>query len=134
MRFLVASLLALAVNVNGFTVVPATSALASSSSTRIMMSEPSDTSSDSYDVLTVESEPYVPSTEEAMVSSVLDRLSGISGQVSADTRTAINEALLKLENSNPTENPTMSPLLNGVWELRYAAGYASDWALQTPVR
>lgn len=28
----------------------------------------------------------------------------------------------------------MSPLLNGVWELRYAAGYANEWALQSPTR
>lgn len=28
----------------------------------------------------------------------------------------------------------MSPLLNGVWELRYSGGYSSDWALASPTR
>jgi hypothetical protein len=54
--------------------------------------------------------------------------------VSGETRTAINEALYKLEALNPTPQPTMSPLLNGVWELRYAAGYSSDWSLPSPTR
>lgn len=98
------------------------------------MSEPSDTSSDSEDVLTIDSEPYIPTESEALITSVLDRLSGLSGEVSAESRSAVNEALLKLEAINPTTNPTMSPLLNGVWELKYAAGYASDWALQSPTR
>lgn len=28
----------------------------------------------------------------------------------------------------------MSPLLNGVWELHYAAGYEADWALPSRTR
>eukprot|EP00545_Synedropsis_sp_CCMP1620_P001140 CAMPEP_0119003720 /NCGR_PEP_ID=MMETSP1176-20130426/727_1 /TAXON_ID=265551 /ORGANISM="Synedropsis recta cf, Strain CCMP1620" /LENGTH=290 /DNA_ID=CAMNT_0006955345 /DNA_START=91 /DNA_END=963 /DNA_ORIENTATION=+ len=134
MRVLLASLLALAVNVKGFAVVAPSARSSVAPRTRVMMSEPSDTSSDSDDILTIESEAYLPTVEEAMVTSVLDRLSGISGEVSSDTRSAINEALLQLEANNPTENPTMSPLLNGVWELRYAAGYANEWALQSPTR
>ena len=59
---------------------------------------------------------------------------GMSGELSSETRSAINEALLKMERLNPTENPTTSPLLNGVWELKYAAGYASDWAMPSPTR
>ena len=98
------------------------------------MSEPSDTSSDGEGVLTIESEPYIPTESEALVTSVLDKLSGISGDVSSESQSVINEVLLKLEAMNPTSNPTMSPLLNGVWELRYAAGYASDWTLKSPTR
>ena len=134
MRIVLASLLqvVLATNVCGFSVVAPVRSL--SSATTLFMSEPSDTSSDSPDVWTVESEPYIPTEGEALVTSVMDQLNGLSGEVSADTRSAINEALLKLEAMNPTENPTMSPLLNGVWELRYASGYAPDWALQSPTR
>jgi hypothetical protein len=56
------------------------------------------------------------------------------GEVSESERATTNEVLLKLEALNPTENPTSSPLLNGVWELRYAAGYASEGALPSPTR
>jgi hypothetical protein len=97
------------------------------------MSEPSDTSSDS-DILTVESEPYTPTEGEAMVTSVLDQLPATIMEISGEKRSSINEALLKLEHLNPTPNPTMSPLLNGVWELRYAAGYSPEWSLPSPTR
>ena len=132
MILVLASLLALLTNAHGFSIglrhrhIPVVSLR--------FMSEPSDTSSDSDDVLTIDSEPYIPTESEALVTSVLDKLSGLSADVSTDARSAINEALLRLESMNPTENPTMSPMLNGVWELRYAAGYASDWALQSPTR
>ncbi len=100
------------------------------------MSEPSDTSFDSAaSSIEVESETYIPTDKEALVSSVIDTLPlPALGEVSKETRTAINEALLKLEAMNPTLNPTTSPLLNGVWELRYAAGYTPDWALPSPTR
>jgi PAP_fibrillin len=98
------------------------------------MSEPSDTSFDRDTVVSIDSEPYIPTESEALVTSVLDKLNGLSGEVTSETRAAINEILLQLEPINPTKNPTMSPLLNGVWELRYAAGYASDWALPSPTR
>lgn len=132
MFLVTASLLALVTNIHGFTVNPRYRHIAMAS--QRFMSEPSDTSSDSEDVLTIDSEPYIPTESEALVTSVLNRLNGLSADVSTEARSAINEALLKLESMNPTENPTMSPLLNGVWELRYAAGYASDWALQSPTR
>lgn len=96
-----------------------------------MSDQPSDTSSDS--VLTVESEPYTPSENEALVTSVMDQLPGL-GEVTSETRTAINEALLKLESMNPVQSPTMSNTLNGVWELRYAANYAPEWAFPSPTR
>lgn len=35
---------------------------------------------------------------------------------------------------NPTEDPALSPLLNGVWSLKYAGGYDSEWALNSPTR
>lgn len=127
---IVAALAALA---NGFVAAPLRSNARFTSS--LAMSEPSDTSSDDPDILTVDNEPYTPTDEEALVNNVLDQLStGLAGELSSETRSAINEALLKLEALNPTENPTMSPLLNGVWELKYAGGYASDWALPSPTR
>ena len=132
MFLVTASLLVLVTNIHGFTVNPRYRHIAMAS--QLFMSEPSDTSSDSEDVLTIDSEPYIPTESEALVTSVLNKLNGLSADVSTEARSAINEALLKLESMNPTDNPTMSPLLNGVWELRYAAGYASDWALQSPTR
>lgn len=35
---------------------------------------------------------------------------------------------------NPTEDPTSSPLLNGVWALKYSGGYDNEWALNSPTR
>lgn len=84
-------------------------------------------------VVTVESETFEPTQGEALVTSVMDQLPGV-GEVSAETRAAINEALLKLESLNPTTDPANSPLVNGVWELRYAGGYAAEGALQSPTR
>ncbi len=132
MFLVLASLLTLVTDVQGFSVGPRFRHIRIAS--QRFMSEPSDTSSDSEDVLTIDSEPYIPTESEALVTSVLDKLNGLSADVSTEASSAINEALLKLESMNPTENPTMSPMLNGVWELRYAAGYASDWALQSPTR
>lgn len=91
---------------------------------KLFMSEPSDTSSDDFnDAVTVESEPYVPSTEEVLVSNVMDLMPDALADVSSEARSAINEAIYKLEATNPTSDPTLSPLLNGVWQLRYAGGY-----------
>ena len=131
MRLLIATVLMnAATNVNSFVVVQRLSR----ASTAPFMSEPSDTSFDSYDSsILVESERFTPTEADSFVSSVLDSLPSF-GEVSKETRTAINEALLKLEATNPTQDPTMSPLLNGVWEMRYAAGYTSDWALASPTR
>ena len=111
-----------------------------SSTIATFMSEPSDTGSDPfYDndedgVVTVESEDFIPTDNEAMVTNVLDLMPSALGEVSESDRAKINEVLLKLESLNPTENPATSPLLNGVWELRYAAGYTSEGAFPSPTR
>jgi len=118
-----------------FSVVPTSSVRSAST---VLWSEPSDTSSDDYyeyqDVIPVESEEYEPTQEEALVSNVMDLMPVTLGEVSSETRTAINEALYKLEALNPTKGPAVSPLLNGVWSLRYVGGYAPDWALPSPTR
>jgi len=105
---------------------------------------PSDSSSEdlyteediSPDAVTVDvsTEPLTPA--ESMVSSVLDELpDGVTTtSVPSEQRARINESLLKLEALNPTESTARSPLLNGVWSLRYAAGYSEEWALPSPTR
>merc|ERR1711923_398309 len=45
-----------------------------------------------------------------------------------------NEALISIESLNPSDNPTMSSMFNGVWTLRYSGGYDSNWALPSPTR
>jgi len=106
---------------------------------------PSDTSGeDGYDdfyqyqdVVGVAATDYEPTTqEEALVSNVMDLMPADVGEVvSGETRAAINEALMKLERLNPTKDqPTVSPLLNGVWSLRYVGGYAPEGALPSPTR
>lgn len=134
---LIQSLLLLTVHAplsNAFSVLPATPSCRGlvatntiTGNTQLSMSEPSDTSSDDFDededVVTVESEPYEPSTEEVLVSNVMDLMPTTLGDVSPESRSAINEAIYKLEATNPTSDPTLSPLLNGVWQLKYAGGY-----------
>jgi len=138
--FLAATLVADLAVVDGFSVVvgPKVGVGAARLATRFMSDDggnddafPSDTSSDG--VMTVESEPFEPSESESLITSVMDQLPGI-GEVSAETRATINEALLKLEALNPTKDPANSPLINGVWELRYAAGYTAEWTLPSPTR
>lgn len=97
---------------------------------------PSDSSVEAllYDT---EATPYTGSESETLVNSILNELpdSLVSGAgLSKDARAKINEALLNLEAMNPTKNPTSSPLINGVWSLRYAAGYSPEWALPSPTR
>lgn len=113
----------------------------SSSSSSLRMSEPSDTASSDDDefyeyqeVVTVESEEYEPTQSEALVTNVMDLMPPLLQEITSETRAAINEALYKLESLNPTKQPTVSPLLNGVWSLRYVGGYSSDWAMQSPTR
>lgn len=120
---------------------PPSSILSCSSSSSALFSDssPSDTTSDDFeyqDVVNVESEAYEPTPGEAMVTNVMDLLpTTLGGEITSETRSAINEALYKLEALNPTkEAPAVSPLLNGVWELRYVGGYTSDWALPSPTR
>jgi len=93
---------------------------------------PSDSSSDP--IVDVQSEPYEPTESDSLVASILSTVPS-TGDISPEARSNINEALLKLESLNPTEvDPTNSPLMNGVWSLRYAGGYDEDWALQSPTR
>ena len=114
-----------------------------------LRSEPSDTSSDGYyEYVDVESEESIPTQDEALVLNVLDLIPGggnsgtdnaggsWSSSVTEETRAAINEALYKLEalHQPTTPSPAVSPLLNGVWQLRYVGGYASDWTLPSPTR
>ena len=98
-----------------------------------MNDEPSDTSSDYDDILTQEN-TYVSTPAETLVSNVMDLMPSSLGEASSETRTAINEVLYKLEALNPTQNPTMSSLINGVWELRYVGGYAPEFTLPSPTR
>jgi PAP_fibrillin len=101
--------------------------------TRVSLSEPSDTSSD---YVTVIGEAYEPSKEEQLVSNVINLMPQnlAASSISPESRKAINEAIFKLESVNPTAEPTLSPLLNGVWELRYWGGYDDNWALPSPTR
>jgi len=100
-----------------------------------MSDEPSDTSSDSLvDVLEVDSEPFIPTESEATITSLLDLVPSSLAEITESKRSIVNEVILKLEALNPTPDPAFSPLINGVWELRYAAGYSSDWALPSPTR
>lgn len=97
------------------------------------MSEPCDTSSDS-EYMTVDSELYEPTDEEVLISNVMDLMPSTLGDLTAETRSAINEAIVRLEATNPTSEPTVSPLLNGIWELRYAGLYDGNWAMPSPTR
>jgi len=101
-------------------------------------SYPSDSSEDAhFDVeqeaaIDVENKPATAS--ETAATSLLDRLpSFLAGEVSPNERAAINEAVLRLEALNPTADPVYSPLLNGVWTLRYAGGYGES-KLPSPTR
>jgi len=97
-------------------------------------SQPSDSSSEELSAVDVESEEYIPTESEAMVNSLLDDLPALATSVDSATRASINEMVLKLEGMNPTEDPVTSDLLNGVWTLKYAGGYDSEWALPSPTR
>ena len=117
----------------------------SSSSSVLRMSDeddydyPSDSSSEEHyeTEAAVDVEATEPNEVEAQVDSVFDLLpADLAGVDSMDAakRADINEALLKLERMNPTDDPAFSPLLNGVWTLRYAGGYSNEWALPSPTR
>ena len=101
---------------------------------------PSDSSSEEHyetDDKAVDVQTEGPNEVEAQVDSVFDLLpDDLAAVDSMDSakRADINEALLRLERMNPTEEPAFSPLLNGVWTLRYAGGYSNDWALPSPTR
>ena len=119
--------------------------ITTSSSSVLRMSDeddydyPSDSSSEEHyeTEAAVDVEATEPNEVEAQVDSVFDLLpTDLAGADSMDAtkRADINEALLKLERMNPTDDPAFSPLLNGVWTLRYAGGYSNEWALPSPTR
>lgn len=108
-------------------------------STHLYMSDEFPSDSSTEDIVEVESETVEPTPSEGLVTSIFDELpsatgGGPVGAVSKETRTKINEILFKLEAMNPTDAPASSPLLNGVWELKYAAGYDEEGALKSPTR
>jgi len=107
-------------------------------------SYPSDSSEDSHFTVakaegedaTIDVENKPSTASESVVSSIMDYLPSSlanSGEISASDRAAINEAILKLEALNPTPDPVYSPLINGVWTLRYAGGY-SEPKIPSPTR
>jgi len=120
-------------NCHAFSIFPSRGSQQCYTSSMLFMSEPSDTSSDS-EYVTVESEPFEPTEEEVLISNVINLMPSTLGDVTPETRSAINEAIVKLEATNPTFEPTLSPLLNGVWELRYAGLYDGNWAMPSPTR
>lgn len=119
-----------------------------SSSSSLLYSEPSDVNvddsnndddDDEYIIVVDEVEDVIPTDSEAWVNKVMNLLpsstfGGGSDDVSLEKRSAINEALLRLEAMNPTPDPAVSPLINGIWELKYVGGYTSEWALPSPTR
>jgi hypothetical protein len=110
-----------------------------------LFSEPSDTTSDDYsyyatddedeDTVDVGSVDYDPTESEALVTKVMDMMPSLSTVTTEENRAAVHEALFKLEALNPTKHePALSPLINGVWELRYVGGYAEEGAMPSPTR
>jgi len=97
-------------------------------------SQPSDSSSEDLLTVDVKSEDYIPTASESLLNDIINDFPDLATEVSSETRASINEALLKLEGMNPTEEPSTSNLLNGVWTLKYAGGYATDWAVPSPTR
>jgi len=100
-------------------------------------SYPSDSSAEEhYDTVNVDAEDVASTKSGSLVDSVMNVLpdAGTVLEISEDTRSKINEALLKLETLNPTADPTSSTLLNGIWSLRYAGGYSSEGTLPSPTR
>ena len=123
--------------VSAFTIQPRASLPRTSS---LRMSEyddsfPSDSSDDSHfsveDETTIDVDNKPSSAAEATVSSLMDYLpsSVTSGPITAEDRASINEAILRLEALNPTEDPVYSSELNGVWNLRYAPRDLSNFSL-----
>jgi len=101
---------------------------------KLFMSDDQPSDSSTEFTVDVESEPFTPTESEELITSILDDLPLALEDVSSETRAKINEEILKLETLNPTENPTTSPLLNGVWSFRYSGGYSTEWALPSPTR
>jgi len=158
MRHLLTAAATLALSLNltqAFSVLPqqryasSSISISASSTARLFLSSaPSDsaTEEDEYEgygssssssraaVADVEAEAYDGSPGEALVNNILDLMPSQFTTVSPEQRSAINEALYKLEALNPTDAPATSPLLNGVWSLRYCGGYTPEFALPSPTR
>lgn len=115
-----------------------TSGVSIESSLMPLLSEPSDTSADWDDeIVNIESTSAVAADGESdtTLKTLLELMpSSATAEVSSETRAAINEAIVLLEKCNPTAQPTVSPLLNGVWDLRYAGGISPEGALASPTR
>jgi hypothetical protein len=105
-------------------------------------SSPSDSSDDSSFTVqksdtttaTIDVDNKQPTASETVVSSIMDYLPpSLSSDISASDRASINESILRLEALNPTKDPAYSPLINGVWTLKYAGGY-SESKIPSPTR
>lgn len=113
---------------------------------RLYMSEPSDTSSEDFTnddfpgygrtattTTSDDDSSETTSPNQVYVTNVLELLptSILSNDINEEVRSAINEAILKLEHmssssSSSIDGAALSPLLNGVWELKYYGGYTTD--------
>ena len=111
----------------------------------VLFSEPSDTSStwdddldEIVDVDDDDDDQETGSDSPPAVHSLMDMLpTDATAQVSNDVRTSINEALYRLEKLSPTTSSdssiAMSPLINGVWELKYVGGsFSAEAAASNP--
>lgn len=106
----------------------------SSEDTHFVVEEAAAAPEDADVAIDVENKPATAS--ESVVSSIMDFLPSSlasSGEITAEDRAAINEAVLKLEALNPTEDPVYGNLINGVWTLRYAGGYTES-KIPSPTR
>lgn len=134
--------------VSAFNLQPAAPAtrLARASSSALFMADyddsyPSDSSEETHYTVeagdaTIDVDAKPSTASESVVSSIMDYLPSSlasSGELSSEDRASINEALLKLEALNPTEDPVYSSLINGVWNLKYAGGY-SESKIPSPTR
>jgi len=135
--------------VSGFNIQPATVAVTAAANRNLAKplfmadyddSYRSDSSEDAHfevkEEATIDVENKPSTATENVVSSIMDYLPSSlasSGSITAQDRASINEAILKLEALNPTEDPVYSPLINGVWTLRYAGGY-SEPKIPSPTR
>ena len=70
-----------------------------------------------------------PTTTEGIVSKLFDLLptNGLDQPPDDEMRSTMNELMVQLEKTMTTTSGgfTSSPLLNGVWELRYVGGYTT---------
>lgn len=105
-------------------------------------SSPSDSSDDSSFTVqktatttaTIDVDNKQATASETVVSSIMDYLPpSLSSDISLSDRASINESILRLEALNPTKDPAYSPLINGVWTLKYAGGY-SESKIPSPTR